>query len=69
MPLVKKLEYEGCTIVISDMVDGYLKNIFDDSDNKQLPDVPYSPLGAGVEGAIDDAKRSVDDWKAKKNPA
>jgi hypothetical protein len=68
MSLVRNVKHAGCTILVSKMSDCYVKNIFDDSDNTQLPDAPYSPLGGGDEGAVEDAKGFVDDWIARGKP-
>lgn len=65
MPLQANVKYNDFTILVSDMSDCYVVNIFNDVTNEQLSDVPYSPLGAGVKGAIEDGKRFVDQYRAK----
>ena len=61
-----KDHYEGCTILVTEMSDCYVKNIFEDPNSEPIPDVPYSPLQGGTEGAIADARKFIDDRNAKR---
>ncbi|BBO09237.1 hypothetical protein [Bradyrhizobium sp. TM102] len=66
MPLRANVNYRGYTVLVSDMEDYFVLNIFDGDEDKPLREPPRPVLGGGVEGAIDEAKRFIDEYEARK---
>ncbi|MHC2318826.1 hypothetical protein ACVIHC_005872 [Bradyrhizobium diazoefficiens] len=66
MTEMKKAHHGNYVIQVTRMVSGYVKNIFEGDDDAPLPNVPYSPLGGGADGAIEDSIRLIDEREAER---
>lgn len=60
------VSYRGYTIPVSDMTNCFVLNIFEGDEDNPLREPPRPELGGGVEGAIEEAKRFIDEYEASK---